>query len=117
VQRYRLSLINRLNCSTNRARYQESLEAAYQEVRRIRYNQPTRIDLLIHDRTVAGGFDAIYLLIVDLPSANVLERVQSLWASYTEISVSPLSCVADNGGLQHHSTLADVAGLSETLSP
>jgi len=76
-----------------------------------------RIDGLIHDLTVAGGFDAIYLLIVELPNTKVLERVQSFWASYTEISVSPLSCVADNGGLQHHSTLVDVAGLSETLSP
>jgi len=41
----------------------------------------------------AGGYDAIWVLVLEgnAPSASPLKRVESVWQSWTEMNVSPLS--------------------------
>jgi hypothetical protein len=71
----------------------------------------------------AGGYDALYLLTVDLPQAvssghcaTAHDAVQSIWSEWSGLSVSPLRCVADSGGLQYHTSIVEVPGLKAALS-
>ena len=47
---------------------------------------------------IAGGYDAIFLLVVD--DGHVIKGVESLWATWEEMSVCPLSAKQSDGGLQ-----------------
>ena len=44
---------------------------------------------------LAGGYDAIWLLVCDLvscaPDQSPLERIEYHWSKYTDLNVSPLS--------------------------
>lgn len=52
----------------------------------------------------AGGFDAIWVLVIDLPSTRSptpAEQVESVWVGWKEMSVCPLSARAEKmGGLR-----------------
>ncbi|WVW80725.1 phosphomevalonate kinase [Kwoniella bestiolae CBS 10118] len=60
----------------------------------------------------AGGYDALFLLIIDTPS--VTSRVDKLWSEWTEMSVCPLLARQSDGGLKVE-RLSDVKGLAEAL--
>lgn len=60
----------------------------------------------------AGGYDAIWVLCVDDPA--VITTVEDVWASWTEMSVSPLSARQSDGGLQAEEEGA-VRGLTDAL--
>ncbi|KAL1408266.1 phosphomevalonate kinase [Vanrija albida] len=60
----------------------------------------------------AGGYDAIWVLCVDDPA--VITTVEDVWASWTEMSVSPLSARQSDGGLQRESA-GQVRGLAAAL--
>ncbi|WWC98436.1 phosphomevalonate kinase [Kwoniella sp. B9012] len=61
----------------------------------------------------AGGYDALFLLIVDTPS--VVSRVDDLWSGWKEMSVCPLLAKQSDGGLKVEE-LDAVKGLKEALS-
>ncbi|WVQ63430.1 phosphomevalonate kinase [Kwoniella botswanensis] len=61
----------------------------------------------------AGGYDALFLLIVDTPS--VVSRVDKLWSGWKEMSVCPLLAKQSDGGLKVEE-LDAVKGLKEALS-
>lgn len=54
------------------------------------------IDRTLAD-SIAGGFDALYLLIIDQP--QVLADVEDLWENWAEMSVCPLMARQSDGGL------------------
>ncbi|TXT13320.1 hypothetical protein VHUM_00687 [Vanrija humicola] len=60
----------------------------------------------------AGGYDAIWVLCVD--DGAVINAVEDVWASWTEMSVSPLSARQSDGGLQVEDEAA-VRGLADAL--
>ncbi|ORY26808.1 hypothetical protein BCR39DRAFT_540302 [Naematelia encephala] len=60
----------------------------------------------------AGGYDAIFLLVIDQP--GVIQAVEDIWASWTEMSVCPLLASQSDGGLRLES-LEAVRGLKEAL--
>ncbi|WVR08804.1 phosphomevalonate kinase [Kwoniella sp. DSM 27419] len=60
----------------------------------------------------AGGYDALFLLVVDQPT--VIDRVDELWAGWTEMSVCPLSARQSDGGLRMEAARS-VAGLEAAL--
>ena len=60
----------------------------------------------------AGGFDAIFLLAIDSP--EVIKGVENVWASWTEMSVCPLSARQSDGGLVRET--GQVRGLAEALA-
>jgi phosphomevalonate kinase len=62
---------------------------------------------------IAGGFDALFLLIIDTP--QVLDSVQDLWEGWTEMSVCPLSARQSDGGLVKVD-LEQVKGLKEGIA-
>ncbi|WWC64941.1 phosphomevalonate kinase [Kwoniella dejecticola CBS 10117] len=61
----------------------------------------------------AGGFDALFLLIIDDPS--VIARVDGLWSSWKEMSVCPLLARQSDGGLRVEN-VGEVAGLRAALT-
>ena len=65
------------------------------------------------DVGVAGGYDAIFLLIIDRPS--VLTAVEQVWSTWTELSVCPLSARQSDGGLRLE-RMDNVVGLKEALT-
>ncbi|WWC92561.1 phosphomevalonate kinase [Kwoniella dendrophila CBS 6074] len=60
----------------------------------------------------AGGYDALFLLIIDSPS--VLSKVDNLWLEWKEMSVCPLLAKQSDGGLRVED-LKSVPGLKEAL--
>lgn len=71
----------------------------------------------------AGGYDACHLLVLqdaantDSSSASpVMKEVQQLWSTWKELTVSPLDCGADQGGLRWYGNVDDVEGLSEAIA-
>ncbi|OCF54614.1 phosphomevalonate kinase [Kwoniella mangroviensis CBS 10435] len=60
----------------------------------------------------AGGYDALFLLIVDTPS--VVSRVDNLWSGWKEMSVCPLLAKQSDDGLRLEELIA-VKGLKEAL--
>ncbi|WWC72827.1 phosphomevalonate kinase [Kwoniella pini CBS 10737] len=61
----------------------------------------------------AGGYDALFLLIVDSPS--VVARVDDLWSNWQEMSVCPLLAKQSDGGLRVEDVNA-VKGLEQALT-
>ncbi|WRT70940.1 phosphomevalonate kinase [Kwoniella shivajii] len=60
----------------------------------------------------AGGYDALYLLVIDTPS--VASRVDDLWSGWKEMSVCPLLARQSDEGLRIEK-LDQVRGLKEAL--
>ncbi|ORX40912.1 ribosomal protein S5 domain 2-type protein [Kockovaella imperatae] len=60
----------------------------------------------------AGGFDAIFLLLID--STSVIEAVEHVWSTYKEMSVCPLSARQSDGGLKVESL--SIPGLYDAMS-
>ena len=58
----------------------------------------------------AGGYDAIWLLVVDQP--GVVSAVEDLWEGYEEVKVCPLVARESEGGLRVES---GVRGLKEAM--
>lgn len=58
----------------------------------------------------AGGFDAIFLLVIDEPV--VVRGVEKIWEGWTEMSVCPLLARQSDGGLRSE-RLEGVEGLRE----
>jgi phosphomevalonate kinase len=67
----------------------------------------------VHADDIAGGFDALFLLVIDTPA--VLEHVQDVWETWTEMSVCPLLARQSDGGLIRVD-VATVAGLQQGIS-
>jgi hypothetical protein len=77
---------------------------------------------LILGNNAAGGYDAIYLLVVDLEDSpaelshnSVISEVEAIWHGWKELSVCPLSSRADAGGLKVVQNLEDVKGLKTAV--
>ena len=70
------------------------------------HNTQPRTDIL------AGGYDAIVLLIVD--DRRVISGVERVWKAWTEMSVKPLKAGNSDGGLRSE-TVDGVEGLKEAL--
>ena len=62
---------------------------------------------------IAGGYDAIYLLVID--SESVMSKVEGVFLRWSEMSVCPLSASQSDGGLKNES-VEHVRGLREALS-
>lgn len=62
---------------------------------------------------LAGGYDALYLLIIDHPTP--LAGVDQLWADWTEMDVCPLSAKQSDGGIRQEE-VAEVKGLEDALN-
>lgn len=67
----------------------------------------------VSNLTTAGGYDAIFLLVVDRP--EVITAVETVWSGWTEMSVCPLSARQSDGGLRTES-VEGVKGLKERLA-
>lgn len=68
---------------------------------------------------LAGGYDAIWLLVLEGQSGDgksPSDLVQDTWSSWTELSVSPLSAVESRGGGVRLEELAAVSGLQDILN-
>jgi phosphomevalonate kinase len=72
--------------------------------------------------TKAGGYDAIYLLVVDVDApteggkaSDTISQVESLWQGWKELSVCPLTSRADAGGLKFIEDVGSVKGLRAIL--
>ncbi|KAG7530252.1 hypothetical protein FFLO_05182 [Filobasidium floriforme] len=69
----------------------------------------------------AGGYDAIYVLVVDTPDSTptdgpcTAEQVRLLWSNWKSLSVSPLQSRAEEGGLRYYDSVAQVRGLERSL--
>ena len=65
----------------------------------------------------AGGFDAIWVLVLDTPTHVVAGAVEKLWLEWTEVSVSPLLTDAGAGKQQgaRVELLENVPGLAAIL--
>lgn len=70
---------------------------------------------------VAGGYDAIYVLVVDTPDStpadgpSTAEQVRLLWSNWKALSVSPLQSRAEEGGLRYYDSVTQVRGLERSL--
>jgi len=60
----------------------------------------------------AGGYDAIFLLIIDHPA--VIQKVDELWSAWEEMSVCPLLARQSDGGLRLEE-MGSVLGLRGAL--
>ncbi|KAK4688307.1 hypothetical protein P7C73_g1794, partial [Tremellales sp. Uapishka_1] len=63
----------------------------------------------------AGGFDAIFLLVIDSEENTALGAIEALWQGWTEMSVCPLMARQSDGGLQIE-TVEGVRGLGDALA-
>ncbi len=74
------------------------------------------IKTLILPTLTAGGYDALFLLIIEPSSTpvNAISTIESIWGGWKELSLCPLSCSADKGGLKLES-IDEVDGLKEVL--
>jgi phosphomevalonate kinase len=70
----------------------------------------------------AGGFDAIWVLVIDLPSispaasaSSPAEGVEKVWLSWKEMSVCPLSARAELAGGLRIEEVKAVEGLESAL--
>jgi phosphomevalonate kinase len=67
----------------------------------------------------AGGYDAVWVLVVDPPNTPVgdlpLTRVENVWTSWTKLDVSPLSAAESLEKGIRLERLEDVTGLREVL--
>ncbi|GJJ06064.1 hypothetical protein Clacol_000252 [Clathrus columnatus] len=61
----------------------------------------------------AGGYDAIWLLVIDVESA--VTKVEHLWKDWTELDVSPLSAVESRGDGVRVEELENVRGLIDVM--
>jgi len=67
--------------------------------------------------SAAGGYDAIWLLVLDPPTSQApLEGIQKVWSSYTELDVSPLSAVESLAKGIRLESFDDVKGLQTAIS-
>ena len=60
----------------------------------------------------AGGFDAVFFLVIDTPV--VVQGVEEIWLEWKEMSVCPLLARQSDGGLRREE-FGEVAGLSQAL--
>lgn len=69
---------------------------------------------------IAGGYDAIWLLVCDPtscePDQTPLERVERIWSNYKELSVSPLSSKESLAKGIRLESVDDIPGLAAALS-
>ena len=67
----------------------------------------------------AGGYDAVWVLVIDPPNTSEgelpLTRVESVWASWTKLDVSPLSAKESLEKGIRLERAEDVPGLKEIL--
>lgn len=77
--------------------------------------------LIEFSSVVAGGYDAIYVLAVDMPGStpadgpSTAEQVRLLWSNWKSLSVSPLQSRAEEGGLRYYDGVTQVRGLERSL--
>ncbi|KIJ39909.1 hypothetical protein M422DRAFT_257232 [Sphaerobolus stellatus SS14] len=67
----------------------------------------------------AGGYDAIWLLVLETQSStdqSPIDSLQELWSTWTELSVSPLTAVESRGGGVRLEQLDVVPGLEAVLN-
>ena len=67
---------------------------------------------------LAGGFDAIWVLVVDLEDSSIpsaITEVENVWLGWTEMSVSPLMAEASNERGLRVESIDKVEGLIEAL--
>jgi hypothetical protein len=98
----------------------ESSEAEFREVSG-GVSQATCKRLIKVSSVVAGGYDAIYVLVVDPPDStpadgpSIAEQVRLLWSNWKSLSVSPLQSRAEGGGLRYYDSVTQVRGLERSL--
>lgn len=69
---------------------------------------------------IAGGYDAIWLLVCDPPqdestSQKPLGRIEDVWRTYTDLDVSPLSSIESIAKGARIERLEDIPGLGEIV--
>jgi phosphomevalonate kinase len=64
------------------------------------------------NKCIAGGYDAIFLLVIDAP--EVVAVMEDVWEGWTEMSVCPLKARQSDGGIRLES-LDEISGLSAVL--
>ncbi|KAF8514856.1 Phosphomevalonate kinase [Hysterangium stoloniferum] len=67
----------------------------------------------------AGGYDAIWLLVIDSQPAGgtaPVAFVEDVWSKWTELNVSPLHAVESRGGGLRAERVEDIRGLSDVLN-
>lgn len=68
---------------------------------------------------LAGGYDAIWLLVLDpvdaSPDKHPIERVERVWSEYKDLAVSPLSVVESLAGGARIEDLEKITGLSAVV--
>ena len=69
---------------------------------------------------VAGGYDAIWLLVTDVqsecPGSTVVKKVEDLWANWKEMDVSPLGAGESRTGGARVENAEVVSSLMEALA-
>jgi hypothetical protein len=63
----------------------------------------------------AGGYDALWVLIIDCEGSNVLDAVQCLWSGTKTMRVTPLTVLEDADGGLRVEDAGRVAGLNDIL--
>lgn len=82
--------------------------------------RPVRLTGYSMGPILAGGYDAIWLLVLQPQDAalasSIVESVENLWQSWTELSVSPLLATESLEGGARKESIADVPGLKAALN-
>lgn len=63
----------------------------------------------------AGGYDAIWLLVIDMKATSVVGKIEKIWQDWTELDVSPLSAVESQKQGLTIENLESVRGLKDVL--
>jgi phosphomevalonate kinase len=68
---------------------------------------------------IAGGYDAIWLIVTDptdcSPEEKPVARVESVWTTWTELSVTPLAAVESAAKGARVEVLEEVPGLKDAI--
>lgn len=69
----------------------------------------------LHFMQTAGGYDAIWLLVIEIEGAPSVSRVENIWRNWTELNVSPLSAVESQAQGVQIEELDNIRGLKDVL--
>ena len=79
-----------------------------------------RDELISYILHIAGGYDAIWLLVLEHQldtEISSVSLVEGVWSSWTELDVSPLSAVESRERGVRVERLETIPGLTDTLEP